>query len=189
MIDQKQYVLFLICELCLLLHGSYVCLVGFVVVVLEYDLFYSYDDFDVFCYGNLLLIVMVQYLLDYGFEFVLDNEVMKFDRWLVWDLNIGWCINFIKFCGMFDGFNQIELYEVNVVYKMFEKQLVKCLFMVLELFDFGYLVVGYELWLGDMWDMCFYFFLYMFDFNVLLLLFDCYDWWVNGLIIQYMGIC
>lgn len=188
MTDQKQHVSQPIRELRSLLHGSHACLAGSAVSALEYDLPYSYDDLDVFAYGNSSLIAVTQLLLDHGFEFASDNEAMKFDRWLAWDINHGWRTNSVKLRGMSNQPNQLDPYEVNVVYKTFEKQPVKRLSMVLESFDFGHLAVGYELRSGDMRDMRPYFFPYVTDFKALPLLPDRHDRWSNGLITQYTGI-
>jgi hypothetical protein len=170
------------------LHGHHACLAGSAVAAMEYGLPFSYDDIDVFAYGNSSLISIVTMLTERGFEFASDNEAMKFDRWLAWDLNIGWRTNSIKLRGYVDGPNPLEPYEVNVVYKTFEKQPVKRLSMVLESFDFGHLAVGIELRTNEFRDMRPYFFPDMKDFKALPLLPDRHDRWSNGLITQYTGI-
>jgi hypothetical protein len=170
------------------LHGHHACLAGSAVAAMEYDLPLSYDDIDVFAYGNSSLIAIGQHLLDHGFEFASDNEAMKWDRWLAWDLNIGWRTNSVKLKGYIDGPNPLEPYEVNIVYKTFEKQPVKRLSMVLESFDFGHLAVGFELRSGEYRDMRPYFFPNVSDFKALPLLPDRHDRWESGLITQYTGI-
>jgi len=170
------------------LHGHHACLAGSAVAAMEYGLPFSYDDIDVFAYGNSSLISIVTMLTERGFEFASDNEAMKFDRWLAWDLNIGWRTNSIKLRGYVDGPNPLEPYEVNVVYKTFEKQPVKRLSMVLESFDFGHLAMGFELRTGQYRDMRPYFFPDVTDYKALPLLPDRHDRWANGLITQYTGI-
>lgn len=188
MTGQKQGVALPIRELRSTLHGHHACLAGSAVAANEYGLPFSYDDIDIFAYGNSSLIAIVTTLTERGFEFANDNEAMKFDRWLAWDLNIGWRTNSVKLRGYVDGPNPLEPYEVNVVYKTFEKQPVKRLSMVLESFDFGHLAVGYELRSGDFRDMRPYFFPDATDFKALPLLPDRHDRWANGLITQYTGI-
>jgi hypothetical protein len=112
---------------------------------------------------------------------------MKYDRWLAWDMNISWRTNSVKLKGCFDPVNT-EPYEVNVVYKTFEKQPVKRLSLVLESFDFGHLATGYELRTGEYRDMRSFFFPRVADFSALPLLPDRADRWNNGLITQYTGI-
>jgi hypothetical protein len=170
------------------LNGHHACLAGSAVAAQEYELPLSYDDIDVFAYGNSSLIAIVTTLTEGGFEFASDNEAMKWDRWLAWDLNIGWRTNSVKLRGYVDGPKPLEPYEVNIVYKTFEKQPVKRLSMVLESFDFGHLAMGYELRTGEYRDMRPYFFPNEPSFKALPLLPDRHDRWSNGLITQYTGI-
>jgi hypothetical protein len=168
------------------LNGAHGCMAGSAVAAQEYGLVNSYDDIDIFAYGNSSLISIATTLLESGFTFASDNERMKFDRWLAWDMNVGWKTNSIKLVGRFD--QSIEDYEVNVVYKQFEKQPVKRLSMVLESFDFGLLASGYELRTGTWRDMRPYFFPGASTFISLPMLPDRQDRWENGLITQYTGI-
>jgi hypothetical protein len=170
------------------LHGHHACLAGSSMAALHYDLPYAYDDIDVFAYGNSSLVAIVQQLTDSGFEFASDNESMKWDRWLSWDLNVGWKTNSVKLRGYVNGPNPLEPYEVNVIYKQFEKQPVKRLSQVLESFDFGFLAIGVELRTNTTRDMREYFFPTHQDFTTLPLLPDRADRWENGLITQYTGI-
>ena len=181
----KQSVLFPLRELRGLLHGAHACIAGSAVAAETYSLPHSYDDIDVFAYGNSSLISIANTLLQQGFTFASDNEAMKWDRWLSWDLNIGWRTNSIKLRG---SVNLNEDYEVNVVYKTFEKQPVKRLSLVLESFDFGHLATGWELRTGTWRDMRPFFFPHSRDFQALPLLPDRQDRWENGLITQYTGI-
>lgn len=175
-------------ELRSVLHGHHACLAGSAVAAKQYGLLHSYDDIDVFAYGNSSLIAIVTTLTEKGFEFASENEAMKFERWLAWDLNIGWRTNSVKLRGYVNGPNPIEPYEVNVVYKTFEKQPVKRLSMVLESFDFGHLAQGFELRTGEFRDMRPYFFPDHASYKALPLLPDRADRWRNGLITQYTGI-
>jgi hypothetical protein len=174
-------------ELLTALGGAHGCIAGSAVAAQEYGLINSYDDIDVFAYGNSSLISIANTLLERGFTFASDNEAMKYDRWLAWDLNIGWRTNSVKLKGHL-GSHAGEDYEVNIVYKTFEKQPVKRLSLVLESFDFGHLASGYELRSGEWRDMRPYFFPGASDYLVLPLLPDRQDRWVNGLITQYTGI-
>lgn len=172
-------------ELLSILAGSHACIAGSAVAAQEYGLVHSYDDIDVFAYGNSSLIAIANTLIERGFTFASDNEAMKWDRWLAWDLNIGWRTNSVKLKG---SVNTGEDYEVNVVYKTFEKQPVKRLSLVLESFDFGHLATGYELRSGEWRDMRPYFFPGASNYISLPLLPDRQDRWANGLITQYTGI-
>lgn len=173
-------------ELRSVLCGSYACIAGSAVAAHHYSLPLSYDDIDVFAYSNSSLISTTSILLERGFSFASSNEEMKFERWLAWDLNIGWRTNSVKLVGHIDPSH--EDYEVNVVYKQFEKQPVKRLSMVLESFDFGHLAMGYELRTNEWRDMREFFFPNVPDFKALPLLPDRHDRWINGLITQYTGI-
>lgn len=173
-------------ELLSTLNGAHACIAGSAVTAQEYGLVHSYDDIDIFAYGNSSLISIANTLLERGFCFGSDNERMKWDRWLAWDLNIGWRTNSVKLVGRID--QSIEPYEVNVVYKTFEKQPVKRLSLVLESFDFGHLATGYELRTGEWRDMRPFFFPGASNYISLPLLPDRQDRWVNGLITQYTGI-
>jgi hypothetical protein len=173
-------------ELLRTLNGAHGCIAGSAVAAQEYGLLNSYDDIDVFAYGNSSLISIGNTLLERGFTFATPNEGMKWDRWLAWDMNIGWRTNSVKLVGRIDP--AIEPYEVNVVYKTFEKQPVKRLSLVLESFDFGHLATGYELRSGQWRDMRPYFFPGASSYISLPLLPDRQDRWVNGLITQYTGI-
>lgn len=173
-------------ELLTVLGGSHACLAGSAIAAQEYGLVHSYDDLDVFAYGNSSLISIANTLIERGFRFASSNEAMKWDRWLAWDLNIGWRTNSVKLVGSVDP--SIEDYEVNVVYKTFEKQPVKRLSLVLESFDFGHLAMGYELRSSQWRDMRPYFFPGVSSYISLPLLPDRQDRWVNGLITQYTGI-
>lgn len=182
----KQSVLLPLRELRGELAGAHGCIAGSAVAAETYGLEHSYDDIDVFAYGNSSLISIAATLLERGFRFASDNEAMKFDRWLAWDLNIGWRTNSIKLKGSIH--NNVDEYEVNVVYKTFEKQPVKRLSLVLESFDFGHLATGYELRTSEWRDMRPYFFPGASNYISLPLLPDRQDRWVNGLITQYTGI-
>jgi hypothetical protein len=182
----KQSVLLPLRELNSTLRGAHACIAGSAVAAAAYDLPHSYDDIDVFAYGNSSLIAIANTLLERGFAFASDNEAMKYDRWLAWDLNIGWRTNSIKLKGKVD--QALDEYEVNVVYKTFEKQPVKRLSLVLESFDFGHLATGYELRTGEYRDMRPFFFPGYTSYMQLPLLPDRQDRWVNGLITQYTGI-
>lgn len=182
----KQSVTLPLKELRKLLHRQHACIAGSAVAAETYGLHRSYDDIDVFAYGNSSLISIATLLLDNGFTFASDNEAMKWDRWLAWDLNMGWKTNSVKLVGHSNP--HLEDYEINVVYKTFEKQPVKRLSMVLESFDFGHLASGYELHSGTYRDMRPYFFPHESSNNALPLLPDRQDRWVNGLITQYTGI-
>lgn len=182
----KQHVSLPLRELRGLLHGAHACIAGSAVAAETYSLPHSYDDIDVFAYGNSSLISIANSLLEKGFTFASDNEAMKWDRWLSWDLNIGWRTNSVKLKGRVDA--KLEDYEVNVVYKTFEKQPVKRLSLVLESFDFGHLATGWELRTGTWRDMRPFFFPNNNDFKALPLLPDRQDRWANGLITQYTGI-
>lgn len=173
-------------ELLTTLGGSHACIAGSAVAAETYSLPHSYDDIDVFAYGNSALISIANTLIERGFSFASDNEAMKWDRWLAWDMNIGWRTNSIKLVGSVH--HATEPYEVNVVYKTFEKQPVKRLSLVLESFDFGHLATGYELRTGEWRDMRPYFFPGASNFLSLPLLPDRQDRWANGLITQYTGI-
>ena len=173
-------------ELLSALGGAHACIAGSAVAAQQYSLPSSYDDIDVFAYGNSSLISIASTLLERGFDFASPNEAMKYDRWLAWDLNIGWRTNSVKLVGQMDP--ALDPYEVNVVYKTFEKQPVKRLSLVLESFDFGHLATGYELRTGQWRDMRPYFFPGVHDYKALPLLPDRADRWVNGLITQYTGI-
>ena len=186
MTDTKSDVSLVLKELRSALHGAHACIAGSAVAAETYSLPYSYDDIDVFAYGNSSLISIANSLLERGFEFASENEAMKWDRWLAWDLNIGWRTNSVKLVGRIDP--NTEPYEVNVVYKTFEKQPVKRLSLVLESFDFGLLATGYELRTGEWRDMRPFFFPGASTFKKLGLLPDRHDRWVNGLITQYTGI-
>jgi hypothetical protein len=181
----KQPVQFPLRELRTLLLGSHACIAGSAVAAETYNLPTSYDDIDVFAYGNSSLISIASTLLGNGFTFASDNERMKWERWLAWDMNIGWKTNSIKLKG---SVNLSEEYEVNVVYKTFEKQPVKRLSLVLESFDFGLLATGYELRTGDWRDMRPFFFPGASTYISLPLLPDRADRWAEGLITQYTGI-
>jgi hypothetical protein len=173
-------------ELLTILGGAHACMAGSAVAAQEYGLVHSYDDLDIFAYGNSSLISIGNTLLERGFTFASENEAMKWDRWLAWDLNIGWRTNSVKLRGRIDP--MVEEYEVNVVYKTFEKQPVKRLSLVLESFDFGHLASGYELRTGQWRDMRPFFFPSSHDYRALPLLPDRQDRWANGLITQYTGI-
>jgi hypothetical protein len=168
------------------LGGAHACIAGSAVAALEYGLHHSWDDIDVFAYGNSSLISIANTLLERGFVFASDNEAMKYDRWLAWDMNVGWRTNSVKLKGCFDKAEM--MYEVNVVYKQFEKQPVKRLSMVLESFDFGHLAMGYELRTDELRDMREFFFPHAADFKALPMLPDRHDRWELGLITQYTGI-
>lgn len=183
----KQNVTLPIRDLQRFLLGAHGCIAGSAVAAEQYGLHSSYDDIDVFAYGNSSLISIATSLLGNGFELASDNERMKWDRWLAWDLNIGWRTNSIKLVGSIDS-NAVEPYEVNVVYKTFEKQPVKRLSTVLESFDFGHLASGYELKDGRWHDMRPYFFPATSSYRNLPLLPDRHERWANGLITQYTGI-
>lgn len=182
----QQSVLFPLRELRGALCGSHACIAGSAVAAETYSLPHSYDDIDIFAYGNSSLVSIASILLERGFDFASDNERMKYDRWLAWDLNIGWRTNSVKLKGHIDP--KLADYEVNVVYKTFEKQPVKRLSMVLESFDFGLLATGWELRTGEFRDMREFFFPKAADFKALPLLPDRADRWANGLITQYTGI-
>jgi len=173
-------------ELLGLLGGAHACIAGSAVAAQEYGLVHSYDDIDVFAYGNSSLISIANTLLERGFRFASDNEAMKWDRWLAWDLNIGWRTNSVKLVGQVE--RTTEDYEVNIVYKTFEKQPVKRLSLVLESFDFGHLATGYELRTGQWRDMRPFFFPGASNYISLPLLPDRQERWENGLITQYTGI-
>jgi hypothetical protein len=182
----KQSVLFPLRELRGLLHGSHACIAGSAVAAETYSLPHSYDDIDVFAYGNSSLISIASILLERGFTFATPNEQMKYERWLAWDLNIGWRTNSVKLVGHVDP--KLADYEVNIVYKTFEKQPVKRLSLVLESFDFGHLATGWDLRNGEYRDMRPYFFPQHTSFQALPLLPDRQDRWADGLITQYTGI-
>lgn len=182
----KQSVLFPLRELRGLLHGAHACIAGSAVAAETYSLPYSYDDIDVFAFGNSSLISITNTLLERGFTFASSNEEMKWDRWLAWDLNIGWRTNSVKLKGRIG--HGLDDYEVNIVYKTFEKQPVKRLSLVLESFDFGHLATGWDLRTGTYRDMRPYFFPNAIDFTALPLLPDRQDRWDEGLITQYTGI-
>lgn len=169
-----------------LLRGSHACIAGSAVAAETYALPEAYDDIDVFAYGNSSLISIATILLNNGFTFASDNERMKFERWLSWDLNIGWRTNSVKLVGHVHS--HLADYEVNVVYKTFEKQPVKRLSLVLESFDFGLLATGWDLVSGTFRDMRPYFFPGVSTFSSLPLLPDRQERWENGLITQYTGI-
>jgi hypothetical protein len=173
-------------ELRSVLHGSYACIAGSAVAAYHYSLPFSYDDLDVFAYSNSSLISTTSILLERGFTFASSNEEMKFERWLAWDLNVGWRTNSVKLRGHIDP--HLQEYEVNCVYKQFEKQPVKRLSMVLESFDFGHLAMGCELRTNEWRDMREFFFPNVPDFKALPLLPDRHERWINGLITQYTGI-
>lgn len=173
-------------ELRSVLAGSYACIAGSAVAAHHYSLPFSYTDIDVFAYSNSSLISTTSILLERGFNFASSNEEMKFERWLAWDLNVGWRTNSVKLVGKIDA--SVQDYECNVVYKQFEKQPVKRLSLVLESFDFGHLAMGYELRTNEWRDMREFFFPSAPDFKALPLLPDRHDRWVNGLITQYTGI-
>lgn len=183
----KQAVQLPLRELRGLLFGQHACIAGSAVAAETYGLDLSYDDIDVFAYGSSSLISIATLLLGNGFTFASANEAMKWDRWLSWDLNIGWKTNSIKLRGHQDG-TALDDYEVNVVYKTFEKQPVKRLSLVLESFDFGLLATGWDLHSGTHRDMRPYFFPNHASYDVLPLLPDRQDRWVNGLVTQYTGI-
>lgn len=182
----KQSVLLPLRELRGLLRGSHACIAGSAVAAETHSMPQSYDDIDVFAFGNSSLIAIADTLLHNGFTFASDNEQMKWDRWLAWDLNIGWRTNSIKLVGK--ASSNLEDYEVNVVYKTFEKQPVKRLSLVLESFDFGLLAEGWDLRTGTFHDMRPYFFPQVQNYWALPLLPDREDRWKNGLITQYTGI-
>lgn len=182
----KQPVARAIMELSTLLDGTHACIAGSAMAAYSYGLPEAYDDIDVFAYGNSSLISIANTLLGKGFTFASDNERMKWERWLSWDLNIGWRTNSIKLVG---HVNQgTEDYEVNVVYKTFEKQPVKRLSLVLESFDFGLLAMGWDLKTGTYRDMRPFFFPQYTSYDALPLLPDRMERWENGLITQYTGI-
>ena len=183
--DPPQDVAVPLAELRSTLCGMHACIAGSAVAAEQYSLPHSYDDIDIFAYGNSSLIAIASVLMERGFDFASDNERMKFDRWLAWDLNIGWRTNSVKLTGAIGGG---QPYEVNVVYKTFEKQPVKRLSMVLESFDFGHLASGYELRTNEWRDMREFFFPNAPDFKALPLLPDRADRWANGLITQYTGV-
>ena len=185
-VNPRQDVALPLKELLSALNGAHACIAGSAVAAQEYNLPHSYDDIDVFAYGNSSLIAITNSLLERGFGFASSNEAMKYDRWLAWDMNISWRTNSVKLSGRIDS--SIEPYEVNVVYKTFEKQPVKRLSLVLESFDFGHLATGYELRTSEYRDMRPYFFPKVVDFKALPLLPDRQDRWTNGLITQYTGI-
>lgn len=182
----KQSVLGPLRELRVLLGGSHGCIAGSAVAAEAYALSNAYDDIDVFAYGNSSLISIASILLSKGFTFASDNERMKWERWLSWDLNIGWRTNSIKLVGHVDP--RLDDYEVNVVYKTFEKQPVKRLSLVIESFDFGLLATGWDLRHGTWHDMRPYFFPGASTYISLPLLPDRQERWENGLVTQYTGI-
>jgi hypothetical protein len=183
----KQSVLLPLRELRGLLHGANACIAGSAVAAETYSKPHSYDDIDVFAYGNSALINIVSTLLQNGFDFASDNERMKWERWLAWDLNIGWRTNSVKLVGHQPMF-KLDDYEVNVVYKTFEKQPVKRLSLVLESFDFGLLATGWDLRSMQFRDMRPFFFGHSRSFDALPMLPDRQDRWANGLITQYTGV-
>jgi hypothetical protein len=183
----KQAVTYPLRELRSLLDGSHACIAGSAVAAETYSLPQSYDDIDVFAYGNSSLISIATILLQNGFTFASDNERMKFERWLSWDLNIGWRTNSVKLVGHHPS-SPLQDYEVNIVYKTFEKQPVKRLSLVLESFDFGHLATGWDLRTSTFRDMRPYFFPNHTSYEALPLLPDRADRWSEGLITQYTGI-
>lgn len=185
MTDTKQPVTIPLKELRGLLAGSHGCIAGSAVAAETYGLHESYDDIDIFAYGNSSMISIATLLLTNGFTFSSDNERMKFERWLSWDLNIGWRTNSVKLKG---SVATNEEYEVNVVYKTFEKQPVKRLSLVLESFDFGLLATGWDLKTNAWRDMRPFFFPGASTYISLPLLPDRQERWENGLITQYTGI-
>ena len=186
MTSPKQSVLGPLQEVRDLLRGTHGCIAGSAVAAETYSMPQAYDDIDVFAYGNSSLISMATTLLERGFQFASDNEAMKYDRWLAWDLNIGWRTNSVKLKGHVRP--SLQDYEVNIVYKTFEKQPVNRLSLVLESFDFGLLATGWDLRQMEHRDMRPFFFGRNTDYSKLPLLPDREDRWANGLITQYTGI-
>jgi len=174
-------------QLRVFLEGSHACIAGSAVAAEQYGFDESYDDIDIFCYSNSSMIAVAQHLMDHGFAFNDTHMSMVWDRWMAWDMNVGWKTNSMKLHGTLDP--STPPYTCNVVYKMFEKQPIRRLSDVLESFDFGVLAMGYDLIDdGEFHDMRSYFYPRATDFDRLQLLPERRRQWQQGRVTQYVGI-
>lgn len=162
-----------------LLLGSPVFLTGSLVAEDVYGLTDAHEDIDLFAPTSHTLIATTQRLLDQGFT--LDEKFSRvWARWLRYGMN-GWHTNSIRL-------HSPQGEEVNLIFKLIQKQPTSSLAQVLESFDFGLLATGYDLEDGTFRDMRSYLFPGLDPNGPLPLMPNKREAWVNGFISQYNGL-
>ena len=160
------------------LAGLPVYLTGSLVAAETYMLDQAFDDADIFCPSDLVLIATVQRLLDQGYE-LNDRFVRVWARWLKYGFK-KWHTNSIKLHSPGGT-------EVNVVYKLQDGHPTTSLSQVIESFDFGLLAVGYDLEYGTKHDFRSALFPGMDPDGPLPLMPNKQSNWRQGFISQYNG--
>ena len=139
----------------------------------------AYNDVDLFCPTNQVLISVGQRLLDAGFT--LDDRFKRvWARWLRYGFKT-WHTNSLKLHSPWGV-------EFNLVYKLTDGHPTTSLGQVLESFDFGLLGVGYDMEHDQFRDMRGYLFPGLDPDGPLPLMPNKRENWRNGFISQYNGI-
>lgn len=160
-------------------HGLPVFITGSAVAASVYELPDAFDDIDLFTPSSPAFISSIQALLSKGYTIIPKFERV-WKRWLTMGLG-HWHTNSIQLLSPGGA-------KVNLIYKLVNKHPTSSLSQVLESFDFGLLVVGYDSETQVFRDMRPYFFP-GWDINgPLPLLPNKRDDWVNGFISQYNGL-
>ena len=126
-----------------LLRGRPVFLAGSLVAADTYGIG-DYNDVDIFCPTQQVLISIGQFLIDNGYK--LDDRFSRvWERWLRYGMK-SWHTNSLRLMSP-GGI------ETNLVYKLADGHPTTSLAQVLESFDFGLLAVGYDLETDSFRDM------------------------------------
>lgn len=168
-----------VAEVCAPLTGLPVYLAGSLVAAETYGMDDAFDDADVFCPSDLVIIAAVQKLLDSGFT--LDDRFARvWIRWLRYGFK-KWHTNSIKLVGPWGV-------QVNMVYKLQDGHPTTSLSQVVESFDFGLLAVGYDVETGVRRDFREALFPGKDPNGALPLMPNKRENWRNGFISQYNGL-
>lgn len=126
-------------------------LAGSAPAAIIYDKPDAYTDVDLFVPNQGMYFVLVQHLLNSGYQLESDRFAKMWRRHQLFGFN-AWHTNSMK---LIDGLTGSE---VNVIYKRVDGHETTRLSQVLESFDFGLLGVGYETETGKQSDMRTFFF-------------------------------
>lgn len=161
------------------LAGDPVYLAGSLVAAEAYDLPHAWNDVDLFCPTDHVLIATIQKLLHEDFK--LDEKFERvWQRWLRYGFK-KWHTNSIRM-------HSPSGTEINLVYKLTDGHPTTSLSQVLESFDFGLLGVGYDLERNVKGDLREFLFPGWDPAGPLPLMPNKRSNWRNGFISQYNGL-
>ena len=129
------------------LLGMPVFIAGSAVAEETYGITDAHDDIDLFTPSEQALFIVVQRLLDNGYNLV-ERHDRVWERWQQYGFK-HWHTNSLRLLAPGTPGNQIK---VNVVYKLVDKHPTTSVSQVVESFDFGLLASGYDLKTGTKHD-------------------------------------